>query len=335
MSAPSVYVTRPLPSPGTSLLAEAGVAVDQQDEDRPATRDELLEHVVGVDALLSMLTERIDGEVLDAAPRLRVVANLAVGFDNIDVAAATERGVVVTNTPGVLTDATADLAFTLLLAAARRAGEGERLVRRGDWRVWGPNQLLGRPVAGQTLGIVGMGQIGSAVARRAKGFEMQVVYFNRHRDPDAEQLTGARLVDLDELLASSDFVSLHAPLNDESRHVIDGAALARMKPTAVLVNTARGALVDESALVDALRSGAIAAAGLDVFEDEPRLAPGLAELENVVVLPHIGSATTAARGAMVELCSRNIVAVLHGEPPPTPLNAEVLERRRSDPSDGG
>ena len=199
------------------------------------------------------------------------MANLAVGFDNLDVAAATERGVVVTNTPGVLTDATADLAFTLLLAAARRVGEGERLVRGGDWRVWGPSQLLGRAVAGQSLGIVGMGAIGTAVARRARGFGMSVRYFNRHPNPTAEAETGARLVELDELLATSDFVSLHAPLNEQSRHLIDAAALARMKPTGVLVNTARGALVDERALVAALRAGTIAAAGLDVFEDEPAL----------------------------------------------------------------
>jgi glyoxylate reductase len=320
-----VFVSRPLPAPGTELLAAAGFDVDQQTEDRPATRDELLAGVAEADALLSMLTDRVDDELMDAAPRLTVVANLAVGFDNIDVPGATAHGIVVTNTPGVLTDATADLAFTLLLATARRVGEGERLVRGDEWRVWGPNQLLGLPVAGQTLGIVGMGQIGSAVARRAQGFDMEVVYFNRHPNPEVERATGARLIPLDELLATSDFVSLHAPLNDESRHLVDAQALRRMKPTAVLINTARGALVDEVALVDALRSGLIAAAGLDVYEAEPQLAPGLVELDNVVLLPHIGSATTATRGAMVELCSRNIVAVLRGQPPVTPLNPEALD----------
>jgi len=190
--------------------------------------------------------------------------------------------------------------------------------------VWGPNQLLGRAVAGQTLGVVGMGAIGSAVARRARGFDMDVQYFNRHPNPAAEADTGARLVGFDELLASSDFVSLHAPLNDQSRHLIDADALAAMRPTAVLINTARGPLVDEVALVEALRTGQIAAAGLDVFEDEPRLAPGLTELDNVVVLPHIGSATTATRAAMVDLACANIVAVLDGKPPPTPLNPEVF-----------
>jgi glyoxylate reductase len=319
-----VYVTRPLPAPGTAPLTDAGFEVRQQPEDRPATRPELLAGAADAQGLLAMLTDRIDGDLLDAAPGLRVVANLAVGFDNVDVAAATQRRVVITNTPGVLTDATADLAFTLLLAAARRVGEGERLVRGGRWTVWGPTQLLGRAVAGQQLGIVGLGAIGTAVARRARGFDMSVVYVNRHPNPAAEAETGARRVSLEELLATSDFVSLHAPLNDQSRHLIDGAALAAMKPGAVLVNTARGALVDEPALVEALRTGTIAAAGLDVFEDEPRLAPGLAELDNVVVLPHIGSATTATRAAMVELASANLVAVLCGQRPPTPLNPEVL-----------
>ncbi len=320
----TVFVTRPLPLPATRPLTDAGLRVVQQTEDRPASRQELLAGARGAAGMLTMLTDRIDPELLDAAGDLRVVANLAVGFDNLDVAAASARGVVVTNTPGVLTDATADLAFALLLAAARRLGEGERLVRDGEWRVWGPNQLLGRPVAGQTLGIVGLGAIGTAVARRARGFDMTVQYVNRHPNPAAEAATGARRVELDELLATSDFVSLHAPLNDQSRQLIDAAALARMKSTAVLVNTARGPLVDEAALVEALASGVIAAAGLDVFTDEPRLAPGLAQLDNVVVLPHIGSATTAARGAMVELACANIVAVLSGEAPPTPLNPEVL-----------
>jgi glyoxylate reductase len=323
-----VYVSRPLPAPGAGPLLAAGLEVVQQGDDRPATRAELLEHVADADALLCMLTERVDAEVLDAAPRLRVVANFAVGFDNVDVPAATEHGVVVTNTPDVLTEATADLTWTLILAAARRAGEAERMVRSGTWRAWGPTQLLGQPVWGQVLGVVGMGKIGRAVARRALGFGMRVQYHNRSRDPEAERELGATYVELDELFSTSDVVSLHAPLNAESRHVVDAAALARMKPTAVLVNTARGPLVDEVALVDALRAGTIAAAGLDVFEREPELAPGLAELEQVVLLPHIGSATTEARGAMAELCCHNILAVLGGNEPLTPLNPEVLDAPR-------
>jgi len=304
-------------------LVAAGVVVDQQDKDRPATRAELLDHLGEADALLCMLTERIDAEALAAAPRLRVVANLAVGYDNVDVAAATQAGVVVTNTPDVLTEATADLTWTLILAAARRAGEAERTVREGRWRGWGPSQLLGQPVWGRTLGIIGMGKIGAAVARRGRGFGMAVVYHNRRRAPQVEAELGARYVELDELFATADVISLHAPLNDESRHVIDAGALARMKPSAVLVNTARGPLVDEAALVEALATGTIAAAGLDVYEREPELAAGLRDLEQVVLLPHIGSATTEARGAMAELCCRNILAVLAGDPALTPLNPEV------------
>ncbi|HEY5155043.1 MAG TPA: NAD(P)-dependent oxidoreductase, partial [Acidimicrobiales bacterium] len=229
------------------------------------------------------------------------------------------RGVVVTTTPDVLTEATADLAWALLLATARRVAEADALVRRGEWGGFSPTMLLGAPVAGQALGIVGLGAIGRAVARRASGFGMTVRYRNRHRDLDAERELGVTPASLDELLAASDFVSLHAPLNDESRHLIDAAALARMKPTAILVNTARGALVDEAALVDALRTGVIAGAGLDVFEREPELAAGLAALPNTVLLPHLGSGTTETRAAMVELACANIVEVLAGRPPVTPV----------------
>lgn len=321
---PSVLVTRLLPPPGTTALREAGLQVVEHRADAPLTRDELLAAVRDTDALLCMLTDRIDAEVFDAAPALSIVANFAVGFDNVDVAEATRRGIVVTNTPDVLTEATADLTWALLLAAARRVGEGDRLVRAGSWSGWSPTQLLGAPVHGTTLGIVGLGRIGTAVARRARGFDMDVCYTSRRRHESAEAETGARHVPLDELLRISDVVSLHAPLDDTTRHLIDEAALAAMKPTAVLVNTARGALVDEEALVRALRSGAIAAAGLDVFEREPQLSAGLSELPNVVLAPHIGSATTQARAAMVKLCCDNIIGVLAGRPPLTPVNAEVL-----------
>jgi glyoxylate reductase len=315
-----VFVTTSLPPPGVAPLVEAGLDVVHRDLDGPPTRSELLAGVADADALLCLLTERIDAELLDAAPRLRVVANYAVGYDNIDLAAAAERGVVVTTTPGVLTEATADLAFTLILATARRVVEGDALVRSGRWTRFSPTLLLGAPVAGRTLGIVGLGAIGTAVARRARGFGMTVLYVNRHPNPAAEAEVGAERVSLDELFRRSDIVSLHAPLNDDSRHVVDAAALARMKPTAILVNTARGPLVDEAALVAALRDGTIAAAGLDVYEREPALSPGLAELANVVLLPHIGSATTEARGDMVRLCCDNIVAVLDGRPALTPRN---------------
>lgn len=318
MSAPTVFVTRALPDPGTAPLVEAGLAVRGGTADRPLTPDEVLAGLADADAVICMLSDRIDAAVLDASPRLRVVANYAVGYDNVDVAAARARGVEVTTTPGVLTDATADLAFALLLAAARRVVEGDRLVRTG-WDGWGPTELLGQPVAGRTLGILGMGAIGQAVARRARGFGMPVLYHNRRRVPEVvEAELGARFVTLDELWEASDVISLHAPLNPESHHVVDAAALARMKPTAVLVNTGRGPLVDEAALVEALRARRIAAAGLDVFEREPALAEGLAGLDNVVLTPHVGSATTTARATMVRLCCDNVAAVLEGRPALTP-----------------
>lgn len=316
---PSVLVTRPLPAPGVELLEAAGLRVTVSDQDGPIAPEALRAGVADADALLCMLTDRIDAELLDAAPRLRVIANYAVGFDNIDVVEARRRGIEVTTTPDVLTEATADLTWALLLATARRLGEGERLIRAEAWRGWGPDQLLGQPIAGRVLGIVGMGAIGRAVARRAIGFDMRILYCNRHRvDPAIEEALGARHVSLDELLASSDVVSLHAPRTPETHHLIDTAALARMKPTAILVNTGRGTLIDEPALVEALRQGRLAGAGLDVFEHEPQLAPGLAELDNLVLAPHLGSASTEARAAMVRLCSGNIIEVLAGRPALTP-----------------
>jgi glyoxylate reductase len=322
----SVYVTRPLPGVGAGAgvlsLKAAGFTVDQHRADEPPSRPELLARSAGCDALLCMLTERVDVEVMDGAPRLKVVANYAVGYDNIDVAAATARGILVTNTPDVLTEATADLAWALLLATARRVIEGDAHVRQDRWPGWGPTQLLGAPVYGRTLGIFGMGKIGAAVARRAAGFAMPVIYHNRSRRR-VEGVPDARFVEMEELLASADFVSLHASLNDASRHVIDGAALARMKPTAILINTARGPLIDEGALVAALGQGIIAGVGLDVFEREPIVEAGLRRLANTVLLPHIGSATTEARGAMAQLCCDNIIAVLRGQRPLTPLNAEA------------
>ncbi len=320
--APVVFVTRPLPAPGIDLLVELGFEVRANDEDRPLHRAELIAGIEQADALLCMLSDRIDAEVLDTAPSLRVVSNYAVGFDNIDVAAARQRGVEVTTTPGVLTDATADLAWALLLAAARNLGAGERLVRAGEWTGWAPTQLLGEPLRHQTLGIVGMGAIGQAVARRAQGFGMNVVYFNRNQvSPEIETSLGAEFVSLDDLLRRSDFISLHAPLNDQSRHMFDARAFRLMKSTAVLVNTGRGALIDEAELVNVLRAQQIAAAGLDVYEFEPKITEGLLTLDNVVLAPHLGSASTLARGDMVRLCCENIVEVLAGRPAVTPAPA--------------
>jgi glyoxylate reductase len=312
-----VIVTREIPEAGLSLLEDFDVTVLHE---RPPERDELLEAVRGATGILSTATERIDGEVMDAAGEsLQVVANMAVGYDNIDVEAAGERGVVVTNTPGVLDETTADVAFMLILAAARRLGEGERLLRAGKWEWWGPKQLRGLDVWGKKLGILGMGRIGQAVARRARGFGMEILYHNRSRNEEAEKELGARYLELDELLGACDFISIHTPLTDETRHLIGAEELERMKPQAVLVNTSRGPVVDEGSLAEALEKGRIFAAGLDVYEEEPKVHPKLLALENVVLAPHIGSASMETRDRMATLAAENLRAVLQGEQPRTPV----------------
>jgi len=316
-----VLVTRRIPPPAAEMLSGAGLTMDLIDSDDPASRSELLRRLAGADALIATLTDRIDAEALDAAGgSLKVVANFAVGYDNVDVPECTRRGVRVTNTPGVLTDATADLAWALILAAARHVAAGDALVRHGDWKGWAPLQLLGLQLSGATLGILGAGRIGSAVARRSVGFGMKVIYTDQRANPELERELEARRVDFNTLLAEADVLSVHIPLSAESRHLIGAPQLARMKPTAVLVNTARGPIIDEAALVDALRSGRIAAAGLDVYENEPRLTPGLSELSNVVLLPHLGSATTTTRQRMSQMTAENAIAVLSGREPPNPVN---------------
>lgn len=316
MSSPIVAVSRQIPAPSVEPLTRAGFDVRYRDVDSPCPPEELRALVAEADGLLCLLSERIDDALLAAGPRLRVVANMAVGYDNVDVDACTARRVQVTNTPDVLTDATADLTWALILAVARRIGEGERLARTGRWAGWRPGELLGMGLDGKTLGIFGMGKIGAAVARRAVGFGMDVIYHNRR--PVADH--AARYVGREELLARADVLVLNAPSTPETRHTIDAAALAAMKPSALLINTARGPLVDEAALVDALRSGRIAGAGLDVYEQEPAIHPGLLMLDNAVLLPHLGSATREARGAMVQLACDNLVAVLGGGAPLTPVN---------------
>ena len=314
-----VLVTREIPEAGLRLLEGFDTTVLHE---RPPTRDELLEAVRGASGVLSTATEKMDGEVMDAAGEgLRVVANMAVGYDNIDVGAARERGVVVTNTPGVLDETTADVAFMLMLAAARRLGEGERLLRAGKWEWWGPKQLRGLDVWGKRLGIVGLGRIGRAVARRAKGFGMEILYHSRSRMEDAEKELGARYLDLDDLLRESDFVSIHTPLTDATRHLIGERELGLMQETAVLVNTSRGPVVDESALAEALEGGRIFAAGLDVYEEEPKVHPKLLELERAVLAPHIGSASIETRDRMATLAAENLRAVLRGEQPKNPVEA--------------
>ena len=315
-----VVVTGRIPDAAIEKL-RAEHEVDAWQGPESIGRDELLRRVAGADAIVSLLTERIDGELLDAAgPQLKVVANVAVGYDNIEVPACAERGVVATNTPGVLTDATADIALSLILMTTRRLGEGERLIRSGQAWKWGMFFLLGSGLQGKTLGVVGMGGIGQATARRAKAFGMEIVYQSRSEiDPQTAAELGAQRVGLDELLAVSDVVSLHCPYGPATHHLIGAEQLAAMKDSAYLVNTARGPIVDEAALASALREGRIAGAGLDVYEHEPQVHPGLLGLENVVLVPHLGSATVETRTAMAMLAAENTLAVLSGERPPTPI----------------
>ncbi|MBN1632122.1 MAG: D-glycerate dehydrogenase [Thermoleophilia bacterium] len=325
---PRLFLTRRIPEPGRSLAHEF-FAVTGGEEDRPLDRDLLLGGVPESDALLCLLSERIDGEVMDAAgPRLRVISTMAVGYDNIDVAAATERRILVTNTPGVLTDATADLTWAMILGLARRVVEGDRMVRDGRFEQWGPFLLLGRAVAGRTLGIVGMGRIGQAVARRALGWDMPVVYTRRTGPLDPESVPAGAVWQyrptVDAVLAEADIVSLHVPLTESTRHLIGARELNLMRPGSFLINTARGAVVDEVELVGALRSGHMGGAALDVYEREPQLAPGLAGLQNVLLLPHLGSATQETRGRMSEIAVGNAIAAVRGEPVPHMVNPETL-----------
>jgi lactate dehydrogenase-like 2-hydroxyacid dehydrogenase len=314
-------VARRIPDEGIDPIAHV-CDIDVWEEELPPPRDELLRRVAGRDGILTLLTDRVDDELLDAAgPSLKVVSNYAVGYDNIDVPACTRRGIGVGNTPGALTETTADLAWALLMAGARRVAEADRYVRAGHWRTWGPLLLLGEDVHGATLGIVGFGRIGQAVARRAAGFGMTVLYSSRSRVSAAvETSLGATYVGLYELLERSDFVSLHVALAEDTRGLIDAAALARMKHTAVLVNTARGPVVDPAALAAALRDGVIGAAALDVTDPEP-IPPDdpLLTLENCLVVPHIASASRATRGRMAAMAAANLLAGVHGQPLPTPV----------------
>jgi glyoxylate reductase len=319
----TVLCTLALPAPFPAAI-EARAAIDVVGAiPSPADLQGLLRE--GVDVLCPQLRDRIDGAVLDAGlPRLRAVCNYAVGFDNVDVPAATERGIVVTNTPGVLTDATADCAVGLMLAAARRLCEGDREMRAGRYTGWEPEYLLGLDLNGATLGVVGFGRIGQAVARRALAFEMSVLYVEDGDVPIDPALAGrVRRVDFDTVVREADVISLHTPLTSQTRHLVGEDVLRRMKPTSVLVNTSRGPVVDEAALVRALREGWIAAAGLDVYEREPAMAPGLAECRNAVLAPHLGSATVKTRAAMARLCADNALAALDGRMPPTALNPEA------------
>ena len=321
---PKVYVNRLIPEEALKKLAQS---CDYRiwEGELAVPRDVLLKEVPGIDALLSLLTDKIDAPIMDAAPKLRVISNMAVGFDNIDVREATRRKIVVCNTPGVLTETTADFAFTLLLAAARRVAEGERNVKEGKWKTWGPMTLLGHDVHHATLGIIGLGRIGAEVAKRAKGFDMKTLYYDSVRRPELEETLGVEFRDLKTLLAESDFVTVHAPLLPETYHLIGEEQFKIMKRTAIVVNTARGPIVDPKALYNALRNHQIAYAALDVTEPEPiPLSDPLLTLNNILIVPHIASASVATRTKMALMAVDNLLAALKGERPTHIVNPEAL-----------
>jgi glyoxylate reductase len=321
-----ILVTAEIPAEVLSLI-EQEHQVENYTTDPPLARPQLLKSIADKEGLLCLLTDRIDAELLAHAPALKVIANNGVGFDHIDLTTATARGIVVTNTPGVLTESTADLAFALILATARRVVEGDRRAREGKF-TYSPLQFLGQDVSGKTLGLIGPGRIGQAVAKRALGFGMRLLYTSRTRlEPAVEKELDASHVPLDTLLREADFVSLHVPLTPQTRHLIGRRELALMQPSAYLINTSRGPVVDEAALVAALRAGQIRGAGLDVYEREPELSPGLADLENVVLLPHVGCATIEARTRMALMAAENLLAGLRGDPPPNCLNWPELQRQ--------
>ncbi len=317
-----IFVTRKIPNAGIEKLEEKGYKVTVSAEDRVLAKEEIIEQAQGVDALLCLLTDKIDGEVMDGiGKQLKIIANYAVGFDNVDVQAAQERGIMVTNTPGVLTDTVAEHTFALMLAIAHRIAEGDRLVRADKYHGWAPMMLLGNDLSEKTLGIVGLGRIGSRVAYHAvKGFDMKALYYDVKQDSQFEAEYGAvYIADIDELLPQCDFVSIHVPLLPATTHLFNMDRLRKMKPTAYLVNTSRGPIIDEAALVEALKTEVIRGAALDVYEHEPELTAGLSELENVILTPHTASATEETRSKMSELAADNIIAVLEGKEPLTPV----------------
>lgn len=318
------FVSRALPGDGLTRLQES-FDVEVWPLADPPSPDDLRKAAVEADGLLTMLPDRVDSALFDASPKLKIVSNLAVGYDNIDIAAANQRGVLATNTPGVLTEAVADLTLALILAFSRRIVDGDRLVREGEWRAWNPTFLLGRDLSGATLGIVGLGSIGLEVARRARGFGMRVLYASRSPKPKAENELAVESRDLLDLIAESDFLSLHLPLLPETRGLIGRRELGLMKPDAVLINTVRGPILDQAALVDALSERQIGGAALDVFESEPVSADDpLLKLDNVLVAPHVGSGTLETRTRMADLCVQNLTAFFSGGSPPTPVNPNVI-----------
>ncbi len=332
MPKPKVYVTRIIPEPGLSILKEYCDIEVHQSKEWPPSREELIEKIKDKDGILCLLTDKIDAEVMDAAPNLKVVSTYSVGFDHIDIEAATKRGIYVTHTPGVLTDAVAEFTVGLILAITRRILEADHIIRNGEWnKPWNPYFLTGPELKGKTIGIVGLGRIGRATVAKLKGFEVNFVYYDVYRNEAAEKQLGVKYVDLETLLKESDIVSLHVPLTKDTYHLIGEKELKMMKPTAYLINTARGPVIDTEALIKALKEGWIAGAALDVFEQEP-LPTGheLTKLDNVILTPHIASATIEARQRMAELSATNLVSVLKGEMPPALVNKEVLNVRPLD-----
>lgn len=320
-----VYVTSPIPEEALKILKANCDEVVVCRDHLKLTRRKFLSEIENRDGLFCLLTDRIDSEAIGKMKQMKIIANCAVGFDNIDVQAATQRGIMVTNTPGVLTEATADLAWALILAVARRIPEADRFLRAGKFKEWGLMLMLGSPVYGKTLGLVGAGRIGGAVALRARGFQMNILYYDAVRNERIEKEAGARWVELPELLRESDIISIHLPLDKTTYHLIGEREFAMMKPTALLINTARGPIVDEKALIKALKTGQIAGAGLDVFEHEPRVPRELKALRNTVLLPHIGSATRETRTQMAVMAAQNLVAALNGQTPPNLVNPEVVK----------
>ena len=326
-----VFVARKIPGEHLDKLIAAGNDVDISIFDRPLLKEELIQKVKGVDAIVSLLTDKIDGEIMDAAgPSLKIIANYAVGFDNVEVREATDRGIVVTNTSSAEVDeSVAEHTWALILCLARRIVEADEAVRRGAYRGWEPDIFLGTNLVGKTLGIIGLGKIGSYVAKRARGYKMNVLYNKHSQDLEAENECGVVFAELDDLLAKSDFVTLHVPLTDETRHMMNAATLAKMKKGSYLINTARGAVVEERALVDSLRSGHLGGAALDVFENEPNIHPELINMQNVVTTPHIASATKEARDKMSQQVVEAILDTFSGRKPQNTVNNEVWEKRRT------
>ena len=328
MATKRVFVSRTVPGDALDYLRSSGCSVDLWPADQPPSWEELTEHIAGADGAMTMVNDPITELMLDGAPMLRVIAQVAVGYDNVDLEAASKRGVWVTNTPGVLAETVADFAFALLLSAARRVAESDRLTREHGWAAWSPTAFVGPDVYGATLGIIGRGEIGEAVAKRARGFNMRVLYESRTRKPGIEQAGLAEWTSLDDLLAQSDFVSLHTPLTEQTRHFFGAEQLAAMKRSAILVNTSRGGVLNQDALVEALRAGTIAGAALDVADPEPLPADHpLFSFDNVLITPHIGSASLATRSKMAHMAAENILAVFRGERPPDAVNEPDLTNR--------